>query len=280
VAIARSYLFVPGNRPERFSKACGAGADEVILDLEDAVPAAEKDAARSAVADWLSPARRVLVRVNDAGTRWFADDLALCRTPGVAGIVLPKAERADVIAAVAQSVGAGVRVLPLIESARGLWGALAVAEAPQVQRLAFGSIDFQVDLGIRGDAEELDHFRAQLVLVSRLASLQAPIDGVTPALDDAARTQSDALRARRRGFGAKLCIHPRQVALVNAAFAPLPAEVEWARRVLAAAAAADGAAVAVDGRMVDRPVILQAEDIVRESERATTAIPIENDRNE
>jgi citrate lyase subunit beta/citryl-CoA lyase len=265
--VARSYLFVPGNRPERFAKACASAADEVIVDLEDAVPESEKDAARSALAQQLPAGKRVLVRVNACDTRWFADDLAACSAPGVAGVVLPKAERGDVVADIAARLGAGSALVPLIETARGFWDALAIAQAPGVQRLAFGSIDFQVDLGIRGDADELMHFRAQLVLVSRLANVQPPIDGVTTALDDTERLRGDAARARRQGFGAKLCIHPRQVATVNAAFAPTPAEVDWARRVLAAAAAAGGAAVALEGRMVDRPVILQAEDIVREATR-------------
>jgi citrate lyase subunit beta/citryl-CoA lyase len=266
--VSRSFLFVPGNRPERYAKACATGADEVIIDLEDAVPESEKDAARAALATWVSAERRVLVRVNAVDTRWFDDDLAVCGSPGIGGVVLPKAERADVIARVAEHLGPDGRVVPLIETARGLWDALSIAQAPRVQRLAFGSIDFQVDLGIRGDADELLPFRSQLVLVSRLANLQPPIDGVTTALDNDAQLRAEALRARRQGFGGKLCIHPKQVTLVNAAFAPTGEELDWARRVLAAAAAAKGAAVALDGKMIDRPVILAAEEIVREAEAA------------
>jgi citrate lyase subunit beta/citryl-CoA lyase len=131
-----------------------------------------------------------------------------------------------------------------------------------VARLAFGSIDFQFDLGIEGDDEELLYFRSMLVLASRVAGLTAPIDGVTVALDDDAKLHADTLRARRFGFGAKLCIHPRQVASVNAGFRPTAVEVAWATRVLAAAREANGAAVAVDGKMVDRPVILRAQRIV------------------
>jgi citrate lyase subunit beta / citryl-CoA lyase len=124
-----------------------------------------------------------------------------------------------------------------------------------------------MDLGIDGEGEELLYFRSQLVLVSRLAGIQPPVDGPCTALDDAAQLSADTLRARRLGFGGKLCIHPKQVAPVNAAFAPSPEELAWAKRVLAAAAASDGAAVALDGKMVDRPVILKAEQIVRESAR-------------
>ncbi|WP_208280730.1 HpcH/HpaI aldolase/citrate lyase family protein [Massilia oculi] len=256
----RSYLFVPGNRPERFDKACAAGADAVIVDLEDAVPFADKAAAREAVAAWLSPAKPVLVRVNGADTDWFTDDLALCRVPGVAGVVLPKAEQAGDIARL-RAAGA-TAVLPLIESATGIDHLRAIVSARGVQRLMFGSIDFQLDLGIPGEREELLFFRSQLVLASRLAGLAAPVDGVSTALDDADRLADDARHARQMGFGAKLCIHPKQVQAVNRCFTPGAHELAWAGRVLEAAALANGAAVALDGKMIDRPVILRAQAIV------------------
>ncbi|MFC3107760.1 HpcH/HpaI aldolase/citrate lyase family protein [Undibacterium arcticum] len=261
----RSYLFVPGNRPERFGKACAAGAGAVIVDLEDAVPPAEKAAARASVAAWLAIDKPALIRINSADTEWFHDDLALCRLPGVAGIVLPKAERVDDIASV-ERAGAAF-ILPLIESAQGFWNVKALSQAPRVQRLVFGSIDFQLDLGINGDNEELLYFRSQLVLVSRIAGIQAPVDGVSTAIDDHEQLRSDTLRARRLGFGAKLCIHPKQVGQVNEGFSPNKSDVAWARRVLEAASTAQGAAVAVDGKMVDRPVIHKAQEILDESER-------------
>jgi citrate lyase subunit beta/citryl-CoA lyase len=124
-----------------------------------------------------------------------------------------------------------------------------------------------VDLGIDGEGEELLYFRSRLVLESRLAGIQPPVDGVCTEIDDPEMLQADTLRARRQGFGGKLCIHPRQVPLVNAAFSPSTEDVAWAERVLAFAERAGGAAVAVDGRMVDRPVILKAERIVREAAR-------------
>ena len=258
--LPRSYLFVPGNRPERFDKAYAAGADAVIVDLEDAVPFADKAAAREAVAAWLSAQKPVLVRINGADTDWFGDDLALCRMPGVAGVVLPKAEQAGDIARL-RAAGATV-VLPLIESAAGIDHLRAIAAARGVQRLMFGSIDFQLDLGIPGEREELLFFRSQLVLASRLAGLAAPVDGVSTALDDAERLADDARHARQMGFGAKLCIHPKQVDAVNRCFTPGAHELAWAGRVLEAAARADGAAVALDGKMIDRPVILRAQAIV------------------
>ena len=269
--LPRSYLFVPGHRAERFDKALAAGADAVILDLEDAVPAAEKNAARDAVLQWLrareaAPSPQILVRVNACGTPQHAADVAACRrgvhgVQGVHGLVLPKSEQVADLARLAQALP-GVALLPLIESAAGLAAALEIARAPNVQRLLFGSIDFQHDLGIEGDGDELLYFRSQLVLHSRLAGLAAPADGVSTVLDDAARVHAETLRARRLGFGAKLCIHPKQIAPVHEAFAPTEAELDWARRVLAAADAAGGAAVALDGAMVDRPVILRAEGLL------------------
>jgi citrate lyase subunit beta/citryl-CoA lyase len=254
---ARSYLFVPGNRPERFAKAYASGADVVIVDLEDAVPASEKAAARANVAAWVSPEHPVLIRVNSAGTEWFRQDVAACARPGVAGVVLPKAERVEDIQAI------GTPVLPIIESARGFWNVAALAQAPRVERLMFGSIDFQVDLGIQGEGEELLYFRSQLVLVSRIAGLPAPVDGITTVFDSPDAVRADTRRARRLGFGGKLCIHPKQVAIVNECFGPLPEEVAWAKRVIEAAAHAGGAAIAVDGEMIDRPVLARAEAILR-----------------
>ncbi len=268
--IARSYLFVPGDRPDRFDKALAAGADAVIVDLEDAVAPASKATARNAVGAWLSAQKPIVLRINADTTEWFAADLQVARLPGVAGILLPKAERIDG-ALQAICADTGKFLLPLIETAPGFEQARALASAPGVQRLLFGTLDFQMDLGIDGEGDELAYFRSGLVLVSRLAGIQPPVDGPSTALDDAARVTADTHRARRLGFGGKLCIHPRQVAPVNAAFAPTTEDLAWAHRVLAAAMASGGAAVALDGRMVDRPVILRAEQMVSEAARRAAA---------
>lgn len=261
----RSYLFVPGNRPERFDKACATAAHAVIIDLEDAVPPGEKTAARESIARWLRPEHRVLVRINSTGSQWFRDDVQLCAMPGVAGIVLPKAERSDDIFMI-HCASPEKPVFPLIESAWGIENARILARTRHVRRLMFGSIDFQVDMGIDGDDEELLHFRSELVLASRLAGIASPVDGVTTALDSVEILRKETLRARRFGFGGKLCIHPKQVEHVNGFFAPTPEQVAWALRVLAAAGSVDGPAVALDGKMVDRPVILKAQQVVTEHE--------------
>jgi citrate lyase subunit beta/citryl-CoA lyase len=180
--------------------------------------------------------------------------------------VLPKAEQAATIARIL-SAAPQLPVVALIESAVGLRSVDALA-ATGVARLAFGSVDFQLDLGIPGEREELLFARSALVLASRLAGLPPPIDGVTVALDDPAQLADDIAYARRLGFGGKLCIHPRQVEAVNAGFLPPAAEIAWARRVLESANQAAGNAVRVDGKMIDRPVIDRARAILQAAERA------------
>ncbi|MFO1329405.1 MAG: CoA ester lyase [Rubrivivax sp.] len=259
----RSYLFVPADRPERFDKALRAGADAVIVDLEDAVAPAAKPAARDALAGWLASAEAqpVVVRINAAQTPWFDDDLRLCTQAAVQAVVVPKAESAEVLAHVAARAP-GKAVLPLVESAAGIDALRSLGAVAGVARLVFGSIDFQADLGIEGEDDALLFFRSQIVLASRLAGLDAPVDGVTTALGDDGAVAQDTARARRLGFGAKLCIHPRQVAAVNQGFMPSAQELDWAQRVLAAAQASGGAAVAVDGKMVDAPVLLRAQRLL------------------
>jgi citrate lyase subunit beta/citryl-CoA lyase len=253
----RSYLFVPGNRPDRFDKACASGADAVIIDLEDAVPSAERFAARQNTASWLSACHPVYIRINGADTEWFREDLAICGATGVAGVVLPKAERVEDIQTI------GIPVLPIIETARGFWNVSALAHAPNVRRLLFGSIDFQVDLGIAGEGEELLYFRSQLVLVSRIAGLPSPVDGITTSFDSQDAVRADTRRARRLGFGAKLCIHPKQIAAVHECFGSTAEEAAWARRVVEAAAKAGGGATSLDGEMIDRPVLARALEILK-----------------
>lgn len=259
----RSYLFVPADRPDRFDKALRSGADAVIIDLEDAVAPSAKSAARQALACWLDAdsAAPVTLRINAATSPWFSEDLRLCAHPAVQGVVLPKAEDMPTLAEVAARAP-GKALLPLIETAAGMDAAREMAGAPGVTRLLFGSLDFQLDLGIEGDDDALLAFRSQLVLASRLAGRAAPVDGVTTALGDTEVLARDVARARRLGFGAKLCIHPSQVNAVNLGFMPTEAERDWAQRVLAAAQASGGAAVAVDGKMVDAPVLLRAQRLL------------------
>lgn len=248
-------LFVPGNRPERFEKAGTAGADAVIIDLEDAVAIDAKDEARAALRGDFT-ALPVLARVNGIGTPWHVADMAALSSKGFAALVLPKAEGTEAFAALCAA--SPVPVIALVESARGLADARGIAVTANVARLAFGSIDFSADIGCAHSHEALLAARSELVLASRLAGIAAPIDGVTTAINDAGIITGDARHGRELGFGGKLCIHPRQINAIRAGFAPDALEVDWARRVLASG---DGAA-AVDGAMVDEPVRIRARAIL------------------
>ncbi len=264
----RSYLFVPGDRPERFEKALATAADAIVVDLEDAVAPPAKEAARAAVATLLAAGRhadRIVVRINDEAAPWFDADLALLRDGRARAVMLAKAERAGTIARV-RAACPGIAVLPLVESARGVLAADALAAADGVQRLVFGTIDYALDMDLQGPLATtigLDAAASRLALASRAAGRLAPVAGVTVAIADDAALRADMERALAHGFGAKLCIHPKQIAPLHAVLAPAPDELARAQRVLAAAEAAGGAAVQLDGRMVDRPVIERARRIVQ-----------------
>jgi citrate lyase subunit beta/citryl-CoA lyase len=203
----------------------------------------------------------VVVRINDETTPWFDDDLAMLAAHRATSVMLPKAERAETVARVLAACP-GIAVLALVETARGVLAAEALAAAPGVQRLVFGTIDFALDLDLPGDPAGFDAPASRLALASRAAGIAAPVAGVTTAVDDEVLLRSELARMRAHGFGAKLCIHPKQVAVVHAALAPSDAELIWARAVLAAADAARGAAVQLDGRMVDKPVIERARRLL------------------
>ncbi|MDF0606260.1 CoA ester lyase [Neisseriaceae bacterium TC5R-5] len=268
IAQARSFLFVPADRPERYTKALQSGADAVIIDLEDAVAPHARAAARDVVRlAWsvvpASERYRVLLRINAPGSQWHDADVALVSAlaaNGLASIVVPKVESAQSLATIAAACP-GLALLPMIESAQGVAAVDAITRAPQVLRIALGHIDLQVDLGIQcgPDQVELAPLRWALVLASRCAGLAAPVDGVTPAIHDQQALLQDSERSLRCGFGGKLCIHPQQLATVHAAFTPSVEECQWAQRVLDAAQLAIGGACSVDGRMVDAPVIALAQ---------------------
>ena len=210
----------------------------------------------------MSPAQRarVLVRVNAANTPWHVEDRAMASrlvAHGLCAVVLPKTEQATDLHALADVLGNACGFLPQIETLKGLDRVEAIASAPQVVRLVFGNLDFQVDLGMRCDADEaeLQPIRLALIMASRRAGLAPPVDGVTLATHDVPRLQSDVSRSRRCGFGGKLCIHPTQVGHVNAGFVPDSQELAWARQVVQGYAASGGAVFQLDGRMIDAPVV-------------------------
>lgn len=273
LAEALTWLFVPGNRPERFAKALASGADAVIIDLEDAVDALAKAEARGHVEKFLREATaKVFVRINDAGSGYYTEDVAMLERAaqlaehGLLGIMLPKAEdRAD-LEALRSRFDYSVALVAIIESAVGMHRIHEVAAVPGVHRLAFGAVDYAVDLGLGHEPRALDQARSTLVLASKVARLAAPIDAPSLAIKDTGRILAEARWGKDFGFGGKLCIHPAQVAQVEEAYGPSLEQQQWAQRVLSVA---EQGAAQIDGQMVDRPVIDQAQDILRRAARRT-----------
>lgn len=242
----------------------------MIIDLEDAVGPEGKGAAREAAATWLRD-NLAFVRVNAVGTRWHVEDLESvvgCR--GLAGVVLPKAESVDELRAVIAALPTGRPVHALIETARGVRDAAGLAETPGVGRLMFGNLDFSLDAGITvrtADEAELRYARSSIVVASRAAGLPGPVDGVTTDLSDGAALRAATERGRDLGFAGKLCIHPRQLEIVHAAFRPSAEELAWARRVVEAAGEQPADALAVDGELIDTPQWARAHRILRSARR-------------
>jgi citrate lyase subunit beta / citryl-CoA lyase len=271
VATAQSWLFVPGDRPDRFLNAAHCGAHMVVVDLEDAVASSTKDTARKSMAFSIGTAafdgQSVSVRINPTGSDEVQEDLhalgtAYDRAHHELAVLIPKADSAASLSALCTRLPSGMPVIPIIESASGLLYAFEIAQLTSVRRLAFGSIDFALDLDIADTVDNLRYARSHLVTVSRAAGLPAPIDGVTKDFSDATTAAVDARAARESGFQGKLCIHPRQVPAVNDAFNYTPEEIEWADAILSAAETNPSGSIAVDGAMVDAPVIARARRIV------------------
>jgi citrate lyase subunit beta/citryl-CoA lyase len=256
---ARSLLFVPGNRPDRFEKAWASGADGVVLDLEDAVPPEDRAGARTQVQGWLDRAG-VVVRINEASTADFVEDLALL-AGSRAVVMLAKTERPEQVAATRTALGPGGGVIPLIETAAGVLASAAICGEPGVIRAALGGVDLAAQLGIADPrSPTLSWAYSTVVLASAAAGVGAPLASPTLQVDDRARVLEDSRHARDLGFGGKLCIHPSQIEPAHEAFAFTESELRWARRVLEVEAS--GAATQLDGQMLDRPVFDRARRIL------------------
>ncbi len=260
----RSLLFVPGSRPDRFAKALASPADCVCIDLEDAVPAAGKDAARAAVLSALDTAgegTRLAVRINGLrNAAGLADLLALApRPPRV--VLVPMVEAAAELEIVHAVLGAGTLVIALIETVRGLIQGQAIAASPGVGAMMFGGADFAADLGVALAWEPLATARSQFVMACAAARVTA-IDVPWVQLDDAAGLALEADRARALGFHAKAAIHPAQLAAINTAFAPTADALAEAAAAIAAFAAAGGAAVRFRGAMLEAPMMARYHRIM------------------
>lgn len=253
----QTLLFVPGHRNDRFEKAARSGAHAIIIDLEDAVPAIEKVQARSNLGA-IPRSASVVVRINSAGTEWHADDVAAVAETRPDAVMLPKAYSTQGLSILQEKLGVGVPIIALMETAEGLENVRQLSRSGAICRWAFGSVDFAADLTCSHTPEALSAARQELVLASRLGGLPAPIDGVTLDVADDEALARDAEHAKALGFAGKLCVHPSQIPVVEAVFAPNNEEIAWARKVLAAG---DGVSK-VGSTMVDRPVRKRAADIL------------------
>lgn len=265
----RSFLFVPADNPRRVARALGAGADAVILDLEDAVAAEARGVARQHLrAVFEEPAgTRRLIRVNAVGTEDFQADLALAKELAFDGIVLPKATAGSL----ADLAGIGP-LYPIIETARGIKDADAIAAHSSVERLLLGAVDLAAELRLERTSEgvELAAPRWTLALASALAAIPSPIDGVFVDVRDLEGLRRHLELGRSLGMGGALCIHPDQIAVANEVFGGDPAELEWARRVLEANSRHEAEAEGVftlDGKMIDAAVVRHAQRVLSNHER-------------
>lgn len=266
-----TWLYVPGDRPDRFGKAIASPADVVILDLEDAVALPAKVRARSAVGEFLAvpQPKPVQVRVNDLrGTLGLADVAALAALPGLAGIRVPKVEAASELAALGEL---DVPAHPLIESALGVEAAFAIASAgPYVASIGLGEADLRSELGVTDEAG-LAWVRGRIVVAARASGLPRPAMSVYPRLGDPAGLEKSCLAGRSLGFRGRAAIHPAQLPVIERAFLPTPEETAAAEEVLAAvhSAALDdrGVAVLPDGRFADRAMVEAAQETVALADR-------------
>lgn len=257
----RSWLFAPGHDEKLLGKVFDVGADAVLLDLEDAVPAGLKDRARDMVAK-VAASQRCWVRVNRAQTRECERDLAAI-AGNVSGIRIPKVESPAEVAWVAERAP-GIHLDCTVESARGVLMAFEIASAPACTLLSFGALDLAADLGSSAGEQETLYARSHLVIAARSAGKPRPSDGVHPLLDDDEGLRKEAEAAKRLGFFGKSAIHPRQVPIIHEVFTPTPEELAWAKQVLKAFEQSGGAATKTPGgEFVDRPVAERATQLIR-----------------
>ncbi|UOQ94769.1 CoA ester lyase [Halobacillus shinanisalinarum] len=271
----RSYLFVPAHSDKMIEKGLSSEADAVIFDLEDAVALSEKNIARAKLLHQLKTEKchpRPFIRVNSTESEYFEEDVRTFAALDNIGMMLPKAEtKGDIARLETLLEQEGVMnkpILPLIETAKGVWNAAEIASAsPKVGALAFGAVDFSLDtnIALTDSGEELLYARSQLVIASRVAGIEAPIDTVYTNFKNSEGFLREARQSKGLGFQGKLLIHPAQIALASEIFTPKEEEVEKAKRVIDAFREAEEkgiAAIEVDGEMVDYPVIRQAKKIV------------------
>ena len=251
-----SYLFVPASTPDRIPKAMATDAHRVIIDLEDGVGFEAKEQARQGLAELVLNQPAVL-RINAIGTPYFDDDIAAAaQLPWVEAVMLPKVESPLHVERIRSVLPAHIKILALVESALGIVRLDDIAAA-RPDRLIFGSADYLADIGASFSSEVLNYPRTRLVIASRAFSLPSPVDGPAIVMKDLDAIRADSQDARGLGMGAKLCIHPAQVPVVNEVFGISDEQRRWAEAVLAEAKNHSGA-FSFEGDMIDEPILKRA----------------------
>jgi citrate lyase subunit beta/citryl-CoA lyase len=281
MSLYRSWMFVPGNQPRRIEKVKNLFADVIIYDLEDAVAVSEKETAQQLVAEAIQQykGRTQFVRINDRTTPFYIGDLEAVICSELTGIILSKTEGPEDIRETCEiltkierdnciEIGT-MQIVPLIESASGVFHAyqIAAASKERVKRLAFGSVDYTLDINaqLTKEGTELLYARSQLVIHSRAAGIEAPIDAVYIHIKDTEGLNRDARFAKQLGFQGKLIVHPDQIGPVHDIFSPTLLEIAEATAISAAfdeAVLRGNAAIQLNGKMIDYPVAARAKKII------------------
>lgn len=269
--LIRSLLFVPGSRPDRFSKALNAGADLICIDLEDAVLPQDKASARESVIDFINDDnnpenKQVCVRINPLTTELGQQDLAALAKVNPAFIMLAKCSHQDEVTQAAEMIGdansnthANTQIIGLIETIEGAENAYSIASASsKVSALMFGGADMSAELRCDFTYEPLLHVRSMLVMAAAKAKVDL-IDVPFIHLKDEAGLLEETNKIKALGFTAKAAIHPAQISVIHDAFMPTSAQVEYAKSVVDAVEGPDAGVVVVNGRMIDRPIILACQ---------------------
>jgi citrate lyase subunit beta / citryl-CoA lyase len=274
--VGKVYLFVPGNSNKKIQKALNANTDAIIIDLEDAVTVEEKENARHIVSSILNSEvintikLKVYVRINSFKTPWFFDDIKMVKElRQVDGIMIPKCDDRVSVTHTAEMLGKDMEIIPLIESAAGVMNVDQVLSSHRfVRKVAFGSVDFALDIGTGWSEEGLERTYAmsKIVLTSRALGADSPIDAVFPVIDNKEKFIKDAQIGKQAGFYGKMVIHPNQIEWVKEVYTPHVKQIEWSNKVVNIYESSPNAgAIDLDGKLIDRPVYLLAKRILAAS---------------
>ncbi|MED1607549.1 CoA ester lyase [Cytobacillus kochii] len=267
-----TFLFVPGNNEKKLGKIDKYPIDVIIIDLEDAVVVEEKKEARALVYNFLKERNnttknlKIYIRINALTTQWFFDDINMInKLKHIDGIMIPKCENQTPIDLSTELLNSDLEILPLIETANGVNNTNLILNHPAVTRVAFGSVDFALDIGVNWSEEGIERLYAmnKIVLDSKLQGALPPIDAVFPLINNKENFLKDAHKGKQIGFTGKLLIHPQQIEWVNDVYKPTDDQLDWCNRVIALYENTQNkGATHIDGKLIDRPIYLLAKRLI------------------